>query len=86
MKPRHILGALLAVALVAIVAWACLTFSVRVAYGAGERIDGFMVLYGHQAKECDGGGDCAIFSEREFKEAVMSILLQSRRGAGERAL
>lgn len=50
---------------------AALMFRVR---PAGE--DGYMLLYGRQAEECDTGGGCAVFSEREFKAAVYAFLLK----------
>ncbi len=43
--------------------------------------DGILVLYAKQAKECEEGGGCAIFSHREFEAAVYQILARQRRNS-----
>jgi hypothetical protein len=58
--------------------WACSQFSVR------KVADGYLVLGAKQAKECEEGGGCEIFSVREFEMAVKGILgrMQQRQGSG----
>ena len=40
----------------------------------------WMLLKAAQAKECEEGGGCAVFSEREFRNAVMQTAMQMLRG------
>jgi hypothetical protein len=47
-------------------------------YGFAETVGGDILVMGpQQAKECEDGGGCAIFSEREFL-AALSRILQKR--------
>lgn len=62
-------------------AFTAAVFRVRPAGG-----DGFMLLYGTQAEECETGGGCAILSEREFKAAVYSFLLKIKRKQQDQGL
>lgn len=51
--------------------------TVALAFSIRPAGDGDLLLLRHdQAKECEEGGGCAVFSEREFKMAVMGILRQ----------
>ena len=43
--------------------------------------DGILVLYAKQAKECEEGGGCAVFSVREFEAAMFQILARQRRNS-----
>lgn len=43
--------------------------------------DGILVLYEKQAKECEEGGGCAIFSVREFEASVYQLLARQRRNS-----
>jgi hypothetical protein len=70
MKLRYVLAALV-VASIATWAFVALTFTTTP--------DGILVLYSKQAKECEEGGGCAIFSQREFEAAVNHILALQRR-------
>jgi hypothetical protein len=45
-------------------------------YTIRQTPDGFLVLNARQSAECDEGGGCAVFSQREFGQAVNSILSQ----------
>lgn len=69
MKLRYVLAALV---VVSIATW---TF---VALAVTTTDDGILILYPRQAKECEEGGGCAIFSQREFEQAVMLILARQQ--------
>lgn len=43
------------------------------------RGDEFLVLRAEQAAECKLGGGCAVFSEREWLQAVQQLVLELRR-------
>lgn len=67
--------AITAVSTLAIAAGALsLAFTIRPAMGD----DGYLLLHGKEAKECEDGGGCAVMSEREFQNAVYRALLQFR--------
>lgn len=57
-----------------------LAFSVQPTLAGNE----FLLLKPEQAKECADGGGCAVFSEREFKMAVMGFLRQMQVQQGHR--
>jgi len=46
------------------------TFTVR------NTPDGILLLTSKQGKECDEGGGCGVFSEREFRELLAAFLVQ----------
>jgi hypothetical protein len=66
-----------AAAAVVLVVWAASTVTIR---SAGE--DGFMVLYGHQARECADGGGCSIWSKREVLMVIQAAMRALNDGAG----
>jgi hypothetical protein len=65
---------LLPVALVAVAGatWAATSFTVI------ETPDGYLVLNKRQAKECEEGGGCAVFSQREFVDAMNKLMSRVR--------
>lgn len=68
----------LAVAALAVVV-ICSTFTFR---SAGD--DGFMVLYRHQARECEDGGGCAIWSKREIVMTIQAAMQAMSEGGQRR--
>jgi hypothetical protein len=44
----------------------------------------WMLLKDAQAKECKEGGGCAVFSEREFSNAVMQTAMQMLMQGGKK--
>lgn len=68
MKLTHLILPVAVIVLVAGGTWAAANFSVI------ETQDGYLVLNKRQAKECDEGGGCAVFSQREFVIAVQNLM------------
>lgn len=73
MKRFAVVGVTVLVTLAITAAAVAIVFRVR---PAGE--DGYLLLGVRQAEECDTGGGCAIFSEREFKAALYAFILKLR--------
>lgn len=42
----------------------------------------YLVLRAEQAKECDEGNGCAVWSAREFQNALMAWLIMNRQRGG----
>ena len=70
---RLVFFTLAGLVLAGLAAWAALTLTIR------QTPDGILVLYAKQARECDEGGGCSIFSQREFEAAVYQILARQQR-------
>lgn len=60
---------------IAFVVWASRSYSLqKVQVG-----DDYLLLAPEQAEECRSGGGCAVFSEREFAQAVARLLIKRER-------